>query len=371
MTIRIGHVLIGLTIGLASAAPSRGQDSTAAAPTSQPVQRGEFHITFTERHPLGDLGVQFDRLRMQRRADAEYKIADESFEAYVPNDYDPSQKYGLLVWTNAGSSGSVDKDYIPVLDKTHLIWIGANNADNDRNANVRVGLALDAAFNMSRLYNIDDSRIYVIGLSGGARLACILGVAYADVFDGTIANVGASYFRDIPIPNEAPKLWPMTFFPPGARILDRAKKHCRYVFITGSNDFNHDMVLNISQRGFVADKFLHTQLYDINGMGHEMASAENFEKAVNYLDTEQVDEMNSTKWIAPKEVANSKPTGPSNETLDQQDEKAMGLYSLAMGYERNGLTDKAREKLQAILSDYPKTQAAKMARKELDKLNSQ
>jgi len=76
-----------------------------------------------------------------------------------------------------------------ILDKHKLIWIGANTAQPADDAHRMGGLRRRRG--NEEKFKIDNQRIYVAGLSGGGKIATILGVAFPDVFRGGFYFVGS------------------------------------------------------------------------------------------------------------------------------------------------------------------------------------
>src|SRR2546423_5191062 len=124
--------------------PARGADA-------REVKTGSFPIKIPERCKERVIPTLIARLgwgtmeEVKKAGEADYNLSDETFEVYVPADYTGKEPYGLLVWVNPGSQGSVYKQWTDVLDKHKLIWVGANKSGNDRAGWIRLGLALDAA----------------------------------------------------------------------------------------------------------------------------------------------------------------------------------------------------------------------------------
>jgi tetratricopeptide (TPR) repeat protein len=226
------------------------RDAGAAAPPepARPHQIGTFRTTFTERSPLSAVAVYQDRYQLSREgmvqsdpAEGNYDLAAESFEVFVPDTYDPDKPSGLLVWISPANSGSLARPgNLEVLSEENLIWIGANNSGNDRWHWYRTGLALDAAHNMQRLYNIDPERIYIAGYSGGGRVASSLSFLYPEVFRGGAYFFGCNYFRKVNVPEKTGAYWRAGFPSPADGDLARLKKEHRFVLVTGEHDFNRD-----------------------------------------------------------------------------------------------------------------------------------
>src|SRR4051794_14381091 len=101
---RVTCVLLMLTALLALAARCLAEDPPAAA--NLVAQRGAFQTSFAERSPQSAMPELAKRLSIKPDPAAEYELSKEPFWVYVPNDYDPSQKYGLLVYLNYKGTGS-------------------------------------------------------------------------------------------------------------------------------------------------------------------------------------------------------------------------------------------------------------------------
>jgi len=262
---------------------------SSAQAASQPHKKGRFTAVFEQYSPLSDANSIMDRTRVRPKNGLDkkhqYDIAQESFEVYVPDCYDSNTPFGLLVWISASPSGSIEhfRDPKQLMDKHKLIWVGANKSGNDTSTyERRIPLALDAAYNMQKLYNIDPNRVYVGGISGGGRVASITAFHHSDVYAGGIFVIGANFWEDMAVPDQN------SHFRIGAsrplpRYLFRAKTFGRYVLLTGDNDGNRLQMHTYYEQGF--SKCLDNVLYiQVPGMGHEVPPADEFEKALQYLD---------------------------------------------------------------------------------------
>jgi len=226
------------------------RDAAAATPPepATPHHIGTFRTAFTERSPFSSVAIYQDRYKLSREgmvqsdpAEGNYDLASESFEVFVPDTYDPEKPSGLLVWISPANSGGLARPgNLDVLSEENLIWIGANNSGNDRWHWYRTGLALDAAYNMQKLYNIDPERIYIAGYSGGGRVASSLAFLYPEVFQGGAYFFGCNYFRKVNVPEKPGAYWRAGFPPPPDGDLPQLKKDHRFVLITGEHDFNRD-----------------------------------------------------------------------------------------------------------------------------------
>lgn len=268
-----------LAILLLATAESWPQTTQPAA--SQPAGT---HQVFTERSPLSSLEAQNKRHGIRIESNQRYELAAESFELFVPGPSEDGRKFGILVWVNAGNRGALPRGWDGLLARHHLIGIGANNSGNQRGVAVRFGLALDAVHNLRKLHPIDESRIYVSGVSGGGKVATMLAVIYPEVFTGSIPIVGTAYFRSIPLSSDRSRSWGPMFTRPPVRYLDQARQKGRFVFITGSNDSNRESVKDMYEAGFRKDGFKHVEYVEVPGMGHTLPPPEVIDRAIESLD---------------------------------------------------------------------------------------
>jgi predicted esterase len=419
---RVAWVALGIAALMSGAVRAQDTAETLGGSTTTPAieaaepQSGAFHATFTEQDPRSPIQAQHARHRIGVTDLQKYVLANESFEVYVPDDYDPATPYGILVWVNAGDSGRIPRGWDAVVKQHKLIFIGANQSGNRRGVAVRFGLAMDGVHNLKQKYNIDDARIYVTGVSGGGKVASMLGVLYPDVFQGAVPIVGVSYFHGVPLVEDPTRGWAPDYVRPPAATYEMAQQQTRFVLITGSRDMNHDSIVGTYQRGFLVDGFQHVELYDVPEMGHGLPPVEYMDKAIDTLDAplpkladrnfEQARELSRTKkydaallrykvaalhgtgtvaaeartqidWISGR-LAEQKPTRadapagaarPSaTRPAPSDDDAAQSLLSMASNYERSRLYPQARERAERVLKEYPSSAAAKDAQAMLTRL---
>jgi hypothetical protein len=188
------------------------------------------------------------------------------WQLYVPASYDPGRPVGLMVYVSPTSSGRIPPGWKPVMAEKNLIWIAANKSGN-RIASVRRGsFALLATVLAKREYAIDRNRIYISGLSGGGRIASVVAPQYAQLFKGAVYNCGVNFWGD-----ETPKL------------MEQVKAN-RYVFVTGSKDFNRRETRKIFG-AYRKAGVENIKLLDIEHMSHSNPDALNFAAAIDYLDS--------------------------------------------------------------------------------------
>lgn len=331
----------------------------ASARAGEPPRTGEFQVTFKDRSPLGQpaelarrTGWRVDLMQKQGVV-PDYEIADQTFEVWVPQDYDGKKSFGLFVWVSPSPSGKPMERWLEVLGRRHLIWVGANNSGNSRKSTERLSLAVDAAMNMKSRYAIDESRVYVSGASGGGRVSSMLGVTYPDVFRGGFYMIGCDYFREIPT-GESNRFWPRSYVQPTGKLMWQAR-HNGHVLLTGDTDMNRPQTKANYELGFMKDGFEHVRYLEVPGMGHQPPDAHWFEKGIEFLDKSAADAKTATTQPA----ASQPGVASDDEVVAQRQLKAARLYL------DSGRVEEGRRRLRQIVTDHPQTAAAVYAKKQL------
>jgi pimeloyl-ACP methyl ester carboxylesterase len=197
-------------------------------------------IVFTEYTPLSSLAELVRRLysplaalRLNEEAERAGRtlrgqaidLAKERYSLYVPDHArSPSGTYSLLVFIPPYPRSEVPRQWIPVLNRNNTIFVTAANSGNEAPTGRREALALLAAYNVMRQYNVDPQQVYIGGFSGGARIALRLSLGYADLFRGALLNAGSDPIgtADVPLPP--------------ADLFKRFQEATRLVYLTGEHD---------------------------------------------------------------------------------------------------------------------------------------
>ena len=120
---------------------------------------GQYDITFEESSPDAAPEEVVRRLYGDQEPPA-YDVAKERFHVWVPKAYAHDREWGLFVWVDAGNTPRIPEDWEEVLSEHKLLAIAAYHSGNPRHAASRIQLAVDAAFNMRRRFNITPRRVY-------------------------------------------------------------------------------------------------------------------------------------------------------------------------------------------------------------------
>ncbi|MCB9760604.1 MAG: hypothetical protein H6739_12250 [Alphaproteobacteria bacterium] len=189
-------------------------------------------------------------------------LETETFDLYVPADYDGSEPYGLVVFINAGNNGGLPGPWPPALDDARLIFMGGRDIGNSVNVDVRMGKSILGASRMLELFNVDLDRVYASGASGGARSSMVMGLNHPWLIRAGFPLCGASWYAQVEQryetqePDSHYEFWGADFYrdvdgQPFAEWL--APFGQRWAFMTSYDDFREGDILNIYHLGAEPD----------------------------------------------------------------------------------------------------------------------
>ncbi len=198
---------------------------------------------------------------------------DETMLIYCPSDYQgDSTPMGVYINISPGDAPiGLREGYGPVMDKLKLVYASPSGTSNARSDVRRMALTLDTLATLRAEYQVDESRIFVGGLSGGGAMSSWMAVYFPE-FRGAINQV-----RTERIPSE-------TCFPTveSDDVRSIARRKQAYAFVTGSKDMNYQGIVasipSWEEQDFVV------KLFDVPGMGHENAPAEALEAALRWAE---------------------------------------------------------------------------------------
>jgi pimeloyl-ACP methyl ester carboxylesterase len=173
---------------------------------------------------------------------------------------------GVLVYVSPTDSGEPPADWIGVLERKRLLYIGADGFGNSRPTAERMLVAL-AAQKLARQMGVkDDRRQYIAGMSGGGRIASQVLTHFPQVYSGAFCIVGADYFM------------------PQDEELRNLVASRRLVLLTGSRDFNQREIRLVSRRYQQGGFASRLQLIDLPGFAHQLPDAGLLTQALDFLD---------------------------------------------------------------------------------------
>jgi tetratricopeptide (TPR) repeat protein len=247
--------------------PKTGSYTLSGLKEFSPIGHKEFAIRMGWGAPGGDIF---------------YKMEEQKFEVFVPDNYTNEKPYGLIVWVNSGDNGRMNGKYKEILKKHRIIWIGANMSGNKIDTRIRAQLAVDGRHNMMKLYNIDPNRVYVSGTSGGGKVACLAAFTFPELFNGGIFCIGVAHWVNISAGNGS--FIPSKFQAkiPSSRMKIIANEG-RYACMTGDKDFNRDHIKRTYDQLF-SQTMKNCKYYQVPGLGHSAIPPDWYEKAIIQLD---------------------------------------------------------------------------------------
>jgi len=213
----------------------------------------------------------------------DYDVDGRIMNVTVPQSYRADRPIGLLVWISAGDGGDVPGSFRRNLETFNLMAVSVVKTGNPQPVFHRLGLALDAVHNLKELYNIDPERVFISGNSGGGRSASMLAPLFPDVFTGGgYYVIGCNpYRRDIRYERDGKR-----YIIKGIEGYNREKiklaRTRRFVFHTGSNDFNKPGTELVYQ-DYLDDGFEHCLYLEDPGLGHSTPPAETIAKGLTFL----------------------------------------------------------------------------------------
>ena len=256
-------------------------------------RKGQFGVSFDKTDPRGELSIMYSKrhlLKETNRNPPEYKVADVVYEEVVPESYNPKKPAPLFVWISPTDNGKAPASLIDSMARRGVIYIGANNAGNEKNVNLRFRAAIDAVFNMKKLYSVDENKVIISGSSGGGRCASMLAITYPDVFTfGGMYCIGCNFFDDVL--DEQRRRYKGFWEKKNPNLIGVAKKHC-YAFLTGGKDFNKPDTQRCYD-GYKSNGFKNCLYHENPDLDHNMPHAEDVEAAFAFFD----------EWLLPKQFA--------------------------------------------------------------------
>jgi predicted esterase len=175
------------------------------------------------------------------------------------------QQSGALIFVSPSDSGMPSKQWISVLERRNLIYVAADDFGNSKLAARRVLAALMGLALVQSEYHVDPKRIYIAGMSGGGRIASRTITKFPQLFSGALYIVGADFWTQ------------------RERALVPTILSKRYVFLTGSKDFNRRDTKRVYDR-YRSAGAQEVLLMDLPGYGHEYPNAAQLEQALRFLD---------------------------------------------------------------------------------------
>lgn len=198
-------------------------------------------------------------------------IKDESAEVLVPDTYDGTKPFGLMVYITPAMDGNnaPPGGWRGELASREIIWIGAKKGGNNHPGDRRVWLAQHARAWALHHYKIDPARMIIAGFSNGGDSASGTAVATPFGFNNAIlfAPPCAPPLGPVGIPQEKDAKGPAPVIQPlsGAGIR-QIKTHWRIAYVVGTKD---SFVPEVRKSAKAVEGLdCGSKLFEIDGLGH-------------------------------------------------------------------------------------------------------
>jgi len=184
------------------------------------------------------------------------------FRVRVPQNAASS---GVLVFVKPIDSGELPENWAAELERQNLIWVAADDFGNEHPRAQRMLAAIAGLKLIESSEALDTKRIYVGGMSGGGRIASQIITRFPGRFSGALYIVGADFWTEAE-----------------ASLRPRITAN-RYVFITGTRDFNHRDMRRVFSK-YQAAGVTQALFMDLPAFGHEYPNPEQLGQAIDFLD---------------------------------------------------------------------------------------
>ncbi|HSZ60073.1 MAG TPA: hypothetical protein VK797_30800 [Tepidisphaeraceae bacterium] len=376
---RSSFSLAQLALLLVAAGVRAQQPWEAVAIDKAAGRTGQFQVILTQRCPLSKPSDVSQRVsRPASAGESDYDLAKEKFDIYVPKSPAADGKFGLMVVMPYPAHATPPHPWTEVLEKSHMIFIGDPTAGDGRPPLARIGLALDAAFDVQKAWPIDPHRIYACTASG-ADLASGIALYYPDVFEGAICP-GWSWWENLSDPKTRAIFKFDKLTRPRPQQLELARAHSRFFLVTRElQDPNYTNPVDLlAKQGYGRAGFKHVKAVTVPSqeiMIWSTLAADWFEEGLQFLDAGASDDAKAVT-ASGKQPAGPTGTGDSsaltrpNSTPPAGDPtaRAQSALSLAKSYITAQHYDAARAKLQSVIQTYPQTPAATEAKSLLKEI---
>lgn len=215
-----------------------------------------FRIETTARELLGEESAA----RYENILDPDLAI---SWEVRFPKN-ETTHRPGVFVYISPTDSGAIEPRWRSVMDEMNLVYIAANDSGNRVRTNRRMVLTIFALRVLERHVPFDPAKIHVAGFSGGGRVASLVASQYPEAFTAALYICGVNFWKA----HQTPRV---------ERVIRN-----RFVFLTGTRDFNLDETRRVYRRYLEAGA-ANSELMVIPGMSHELPDAASLTRALRYL----------------------------------------------------------------------------------------
>ena len=286
----------------------------------------------------------------------DYQSTRQYYQCYLPPQPAPPQGYPAVLLVSSAASPAGWAQWQETCRREQMVFASPYDAGNECPLKQRIRVILDVLDDLRRRSRLDPNRTYLAGISGGGRVACMIGFALPEYFGGLVPICAGGELR--------PERWLWH------RITERMSVAC----VTGEDDFNRTEVERY-RTPLLQAMHVRTRLWVVPGMGHAIPAAPVPREVYSWLEEglPQRREM-AQRWPASRE-ADDAPRDrqtwsealfvEARQRLVQPELLFSGLMQLK-GVMNRWPDLPAGKKAQALLADYSHRQDRPWVKADLD-----
>lgn len=268
----------------------------------------------------------------------DYDSTKQTYELFVPARRNARAALPLILYVSPGSGSEGLKHFERLVRARGFLFAAPHGAGNDCPSRKRVRIVLDVLDDVRRNFPVDPDRTYIVGTSGGARMASAIAFALPELFGGVMPIIASGDLR--------PEPWLRQ------RVIDRLS----VALVTGEKDFNRGEVER--WRGpLLKEVGVRARVWTVAGLGHAIPGERILGQALTFLEEGLKKRQELAKaWPASRFAAGE----PSREEqaralLDEGNARLKKRETVFSGLMQ----------LQGVMKRWPDLEAGKSARKTL------
>lgn len=269
-----------------------------------------------------------------------YDSIAQQYELFIPSHKGTAKKpLPAIVFISPGNEPMGWKHFEALCKQNDILFAGPRLAGNDCPIKKRVRIVLDVLDDLRRNHHTDPDRTYLVGFSGGGRVACAVAFALPELFGGVMPLCAGGDLRE--------ESW----------LRQRAVERLSVALLTGEKDQNRGEVERL--RGpYLKEVGVRCRVWVQPALGHAIPGEKNLGEAWRWLEEAAAARQEAARLHPALHVAGDK--APKREDL------AAAL--LAEGKKRLAKRDTLYSglmQLKGCLERWPDAPAAAEAKKML------
>lgn len=212
---------------------------------------------------------------------SQVNIIDESYNFYIPKKIKENSKIPLFVYIHASDEFKINREWKSFCKKNNVAMVAPQNVGNQQSNYRRIGVAILGLQKIISTYPIDKDRLYIMGYSGGGRVAAMSCFYHPEIFVGCLGICGINFHKKVEFKKiESPDDY--GYFNFSGPRFQKVKDSIKFAIITGNKDFRYDYLKEIAESGFKKNGFK-IKLFDIPAFEHQLCSGKELGMVYKYF----------------------------------------------------------------------------------------